>query len=464
MGIHRVQCDRLLGSPFILESLKRLINHLETTSPRDFNGRFFREVSSARIDPDLRNQVTDCLYNLVRWRRLLDHAAGIDESTLPELSGRKGSADPALWQTRLQTYLDGGWAELVDDASIPPDVRVSLPAPLFDRLAGRWGHDRAMELGLIFNEWAPLYLRVNPLKANREDVLAVLKKRGLDAQPAGPALAIRTLNDRFPIHRLPLYIDGVVEVQDESTQIVAESIDCRPNQRVLDYCAGAGGKSLAIAHRLKRTATPPSTTFDGPCPLVLHDVREESLHKAHARLSRAGVEDFECITPDRLSHPQQAKRMRRSFDWVICDVPCSNTGTLRKHPEYRWLFAESELGGLVKTQREIVERAVEFVKPTTGRLVYSTCAITEEENEQQIEYFTRQLGLDVCGASVACDGQGGVAMPDDDECGDGEQRGEGVRNVDGDGPIVSFSGGVTHLPVSRGRDGFFFCVMRTRDR
>jgi 16S rRNA (cytosine967-C5)-methyltransferase len=173
-----------------------------------------------------------------------------------------------------------------------------------------------------------------------------------------------------------MYKKGLFEVQDEASQIVADHVEVQPGDLVLDYCAGGGGKTLAFAHRMK-----------GKGQIFMTDTRyapkangegSKLVSEAKERLRRAGIQNAQQLVPD---HPHLTEHLRGKFDWILLDVPCSGTGTMRRHPELKYKYMDlSALRELVQLQREIVDAAVPFLKLNGGHLVYSTCSVLQEEN------------------------------------------------------------------------------------
>jgi 16S rRNA (cytosine967-C5)-methyltransferase len=173
------------------------------------------------------------------------------------------------------------------------------------------------------------------------------------------------------------YRDGLVEIQDEGSQIVALLVDSRPGMRVCDFCAGAGGKTLALAALMGNKGH-----------LVACDVSERRLAGASRRLRRAEAFNVERRNLSGERDPW-VKRHRGSFDRVLVDAPCTGTGTWRRNPGARWTLAPSDLAEQVDLQRRILASAARLVRPG-GRLVYATCSLLAEENERQAEWFLAQ--------------------------------------------------------------------------
>ena len=251
-------------------------------------------------------------------------------------------------------------------------VALELPEWLLPRLRARFGDALAAELGALEGE-APLDLRVNLLKGTREDARAALAAEGLDVAATPLSAWGLRISGRRPVTSGPAFREGLVEIQDEGSQLLAALVDARPEMRVADYCAGAGGKTLAIAMTMRNRGH-----------VVACDVSEARLEAAVKRLRRAGVHNVErhLLTPG----DKWAKRRAGSFDRVLVDAPCTGTGTWRRNPDARLRLAETDLAELLPKQQSILHAAAGLVRPG-GRLIYATCSLLREENEDQVAAF-----------------------------------------------------------------------------
>ncbi len=284
-------------------------------------------------------------------------------------TGEKFCPDPLT--EGEQKYL----ASLTHTLKLPPWVELCVPEwifPYFERLFGDYSHKELSAL----NEQAPLDLRVNTLKSTRDVVLKQLTAEGLDPKPTTLSpLGIRfSKRILFPTH--PLWQDGTLEVQDEGSQLIALLCNAKPGMAILDYCAGAGGKSLVLAETMKNKGR-----------LVLSDIHGWRLKRAKERLKRAGIHNHEVrhIEDERDWFKGQENR----FDCVLVDAPCSGTGTWRRNPDMKIRFKEKDLKELIVKQQEILNAASKFVRPG-GFLIYATCSLLREENHQQINQFIEQ--------------------------------------------------------------------------
>ena len=256
---------------------------------------------------------------------------------------------------------------------MPRAVANDLPEWLEPHLDRIFGIGLECEMAAL-NGSAPTDLRVNLLKADREEARRALAAEGVAAKPAPLSPVGLRLRERVPLGNLAAFKQGLVEVQDESSQIAALLADARPGMRVVDFCAGAGGKTLALAAGMANRGK-----------LVACEVSQRRLDRAARRLRRAGVTNVErrALSGER---DKWVKRHRGGFDRVFADVPCLGTGTWRRNPDAKWRMRPEDLAELVERQQQILRGAARLVRPG-GRLVYATCSLLREEDEAQAEAF-----------------------------------------------------------------------------
>jgi 16S rRNA (cytosine967-C5)-methyltransferase len=253
----------------------------------------------------------------------------------------------------------------------PPAVRANAPEWLFARLAARAEFDVESELAALGEE-AGLDLRVNLLKGGRDAAMAALARAGITAVPTSLSPIGLRVRGRPPIAGTAPFKDGLVEVQDEGSQIAALLVDARPGMRVCDFCAGAGGKTLALAAVMENRGR-----------IVACDTVKRRLEGSTTRLRRAGAFNVEPRLLETERDPW-VKRHRMSFDRVLVDAPCSGSGTWRRNPDAKWALTAAAIDELVAKQGRILDSAVRLVKPG-GRLAYVTCSLLADENERQVE-------------------------------------------------------------------------------
>ncbi|MBV9859836.1 MAG: RsmB/NOP family class I SAM-dependent RNA methyltransferase [Alphaproteobacteria bacterium] len=243
-------------------------------------------------------------------------------------------------------------------------------APYLERVFGK-GLEREMA---ALNAPAPMDLRVNLLKTDRDGAQRALAAEHVAAEPTPLSPIGLRLSRRAPLGGLAAFRDGLVEVQDEGSQIAALLADARPGMRVVDFCAGAGGKTLALAAGMRNRGK-----------LVACDVSERRLLRSAQRLRRAGAANVErrALASER---DKWIKRHARSFDRVFVDVPCLGTGTWRRNPDAKWRSSPRDLDELIPLQQQILRSAARLVRPG-GRLIYATCSFLREEDEAQADAF-----------------------------------------------------------------------------
>jgi 16S rRNA (cytosine967-C5)-methyltransferase len=255
----------------------------------------------------------------------------------------------------------------------PDWVKFNLPPWAAERFVARYGETARDEMAAMGTE-APLDLRVNILKATREDARKALKAVGIDAAPTKLSPWGLRVEERANLMATEPYKTGLVEIQDEGSQMVAVLVDAKPGMKVCDFCAGAGGKTLAIA-----------ASMDNKGQIVACDTSTKRLEGATTRLRRAGVHNVERRALEN-ERDSWVKKHKASFDRVLVDAPCTGTGTWRRNPDARWTLAKEEIAELTAKQARILDSAARLVKPG-GRLIYATCSILPEENEVQADAF-----------------------------------------------------------------------------
>jgi 16S rRNA (cytosine967-C5)-methyltransferase len=261
----------------------------------------------------------------------------------------------------------------LDHPEQPDRVRGELPEWLLPKLRETFGDDLEAELAALARQ-APLDLRVNSLKADRAGAVAALAAEGIEAvaTPLSP-LGLR-VRRRHTLPGLVAFRDGLVEVQDEGSQLVALLTDARPGMSVADFCAGAGGKTLALAAAMGDR---------GRLAMLDTDVRR--LERAGPRLTRAGIAVAEPRALEGAEDPWLAGQAG-VFDRVLVDAPCSGSGAWRRNPDARWRLTPERLEAYQRAQGEILTSAARLVAPG-GRLVYATCSLLPEENGRQVARF-----------------------------------------------------------------------------
>lgn len=346
--------------PFVEHHLFQILKRFDQQwLPLDlFLSHYFR--SNKQLGSKDRQKIANSAFGMVRWKLLLDHLAGKDSS----------------WESRFAIYKGFQPEAFLLVNTLPPHVRVSIPEPLFQLLVDAYGIEKALNLSQISNTQAPITVRTNTLKTTRDELFDLLSAQyDVSCTEVSP-LGIE-FKKREPFAEMEAFKQGFFEVQDEASQLVALEVHAQSGDQVLDYCAGAAGKSLAIGAQMGNLGQ-----------LYLHDISEAKLEKAKKRMKRAGVQNAQYFS----TNSPLRKKLHGKMDYVLVDAPCSGSGTYRRNPDLKWKFTNESLDNLIKEQRTIFEEALYFVKPN-GKIVYATCSLLKEENERQVDYFLKQYPL-----------------------------------------------------------------------
>jgi 16S rRNA (cytosine967-C5)-methyltransferase len=261
----------------------------------------------------------------------------------------------------------------LDHPEMPDAVRFNYPLWLEPLLQRQFGERLRAEMAAL-NGSAPLDLRVNQLKSSRADARKALAEEGVEALPTPHAPTGLRVHGRIPLSSLETFKSGRVEVQDEGSQLAALLAQAKPGMRVVDFCAGAGGKTLALAAQMQNKGH-----------LVACDISEARLTRSAQRLRRAGISNVER-RPLSSERDKWVKRHAGAFDRVFVDAPCTGTGTWRRNPDAKWRLEPKDLEELQDLQARILDSAARLVKQG-GRLIYATCSFLTEEDDQQVQNF-----------------------------------------------------------------------------
>jgi 16S rRNA (cytosine967-C5)-methyltransferase len=324
-----------------------------------------------------RHTLAETSYAVLRRRLLYQHLAqsgsGPGERRLAIL-GWAGdasflkaalTADEQVWLARVQA---------VDPTTLAPKLRHNLPDWIAQPLLPRLGEDGFWALATSLEQPAPLDLRVNTVKAKREVVQAALLEAGIDAQPTPYSPWGLRVAGKPALQKLPAFTAGEVEVQDEGSQLLALLLDPKRGEMVVDFCAGAGGKTLALGAAMRNTGR-----------LYAFDVSGHRLDALKPRLARSGLSN---VYPAQIAHErdERVKRLAGKIDRVLIDAPCSGLGTLRRNPDLKWRQSPQAVAELQAKQLAILVSAARLLKPG-GRLVYATCSLLADENEAVANLF-----------------------------------------------------------------------------
>ena len=319
-------------------------------------------------------------------------------------------------------------AASLDDA--PPHVLGDYPAWLDDKLAATFGEARAEE-GAALAARAPLDLRVNTLKGERTAMAAELAEYAAQEtrwSPFGLRIIVAPESKSPAIHAEPPFIKGAIEIQDEGSQLAALLSGASPGEQVIDLCAGAGGKTLALAAMMQNHGQ-----------IFATDTDKRRLAPIHERLERAGVRNVQVRTPRR--DADILADQRHNADLVLIDAPCTGAGAWRRNPDAKWRVRPGALAERLKDQAEALDQAAALVKPG-GRIVYITCSVLEDENGAQVRGFVaRKEGFTIVAPADVTNALG--------------ERAFLFRRA-----VLSSAEGILMTPRRTDTDGFFVSMLR----
>jgi len=337
--------------------------------------RYFRDHRT--LGQSERAFVAETVFAVLRRKRSLEAAAGSPEpqaliaAALLRVHGLSARALDGLVDEDLSRRI-----RRLQISALPAAVRVDLPDWLWERLAQQHGHDEALRMAQGLLNPAPLDLRVNLARIERSAAHARLAGDGLESDPTRYSPAGLRLAGKPAINRHPLFAEGLVEVQDEGSQVLAWLLAPRRGEMIADYCAGAGGKTLAAAMLMR-----------GSGRVYAMDVSAKRLSALAPRAARAGISNVHALVLGE--DDARARRLAGKLDRVLVDAPCSGFGTLRRNPDLKWRHGPDAIIELAAKQRRILGAAARLLKPG-GRLVYATCSILQEENDAVAADFQRE--------------------------------------------------------------------------
>ena len=364
--------------PAILGNTEEVLREiLRFSAPADTTlSRYFKD--HPRLGSRERGAVAEGIYAILRNKSFFTDFAEAGQSptmrrlTILGLAEAMG-ADSLGGLTEEETEFLARIKE-IDRNLMPPQMRSNLPKWLFDKFVAQFGEQEALELAHALNQPAPLDLRVNSIKASRDEVQAGLAEAPILAEPMPYApLGLRVIK-KPSLQNLPLFKSGAIEVQDEGSQVLSQIVGAKRGEMVVDFCAGAGGKTLALGALMRNTGR-----------LYAFDISEKRLAKLKPRLARSGLSN---VHPVQIAHVRDAKikRLAGKIDRVLVDAPCSGLGTLRRNPDVKWRQKADAIAEMQTKQASILDGAARLLKGG-GRLVYATCSLLDEENDFIVEQF-----------------------------------------------------------------------------
>lgn len=343
--------------------------------------RFFRE--HPRVGQRDRSAISETAYAMLRRGRLLEKVLGraLRDGVVPRdavlaawaglLGANLRELEPLASRVELEAL--AGIKRAIRDQQ-PFEVDCDLPDWLIERLRSRFDDSSLIEVAKGFQRPGPLDLRVNLFRVSRQEVLARLASEGITAAPTAYSPAGIRLAGKQPIDRHPLFAEGLIEVQDEGSQLMCYLVGPRRGEMVVDFCAGAGGKTLALGALMRSTGR-----------LYAFDVSDRRLSFLKPRLARSGLSN---VHPQRIESERDPRigRLAGKIDRVLVDTPCSGLGRLRRNPDLKWRQTPANVEEFSRLQAAILASAARMIKPG-GRLVYGTCSILAEENNLVVEEF-----------------------------------------------------------------------------
>jgi 16S rRNA (cytosine967-C5)-methyltransferase len=339
---------------------------------------FFRR--HRRLGPRERRSLADTIYAVLRRRLLWEHLAqsghGAIERRLVLLAWQGGEETAR----RAMDAQEAGWlarARAPEPAILSPALRHNLPEWIAAPLRSTLGADGFERLAESLLQQAPLDLRVNTSRTRREDLRSALAEAGIETEPTPYSpCGLRIVAGKPALETLPSFLRGEFEVQDEGSQLLALALGARRGELVVDFCAGAGGKTLALGAAMRNTGR-----------LYAFDTSAHRLDALKARAARSGLDNVHAMA---IAHERDERigRLAGRIDRVLVDAPCSGLGTLRRNPDLKWRHTPQSIDEFAARQVAILGAAARLVKPG-GRLFYATCSLLPAENEAIAEDFGR---------------------------------------------------------------------------
>jgi 16S rRNA (cytosine967-C5)-methyltransferase len=340
--------------------------------------RFFREHKG--LGPRERGTLAETVYKVLRNKLLYDHFAPSGSGPKERRMAILGFDGPRDFLKSALNDQEKNWVDQCDQIrteDLMERHRHNLPDWIVGPLKEQLGAPGFWALAASFNEGAGLDLRVNDLTAKRAEVQKELKQAGIQSVPTPYSPWGLRLKDKPALNKLDVFSRGAIEVQDEGSQLLALILDAKRGEMVVDFCAGAGGKTLAIGATMRNTGR-----------LYAFDISAHRLDALKPRLARSGLSN---VHPAAIAHERddRVKRLAGKIDRVLVDAPCSGLGTLRRNPDLKWRQSLASVQEMALLQLAILQSAARLLKPG-GRLVYATCSILPQENELVAQAFTEQ--------------------------------------------------------------------------
>lgn len=364
----------------VIQALRTI---LPLVHPADTSLRYFFQAE--RVGSNERTLIAETVFGVLRHRLFLEHACTTPVNTVNKATPRRMAL--AYWVrfggynvrelTPLLKATEAEWLGQVKGIKLddlPLSIQAELPDWIIEKLRVYRTDHEILALGLSMQASAPLDLRVNSLKANRDEIIQGLSAEGVEAvaTPYSP-FGVRIIG-KPALNKSPLFLTGRFEVQDEGSQLLSLLLAPKRNDMVVDFCAGAGGKTLMLGAMMNSQGR-----------LYAWDVSEKRLANLKPRLARSGLSN---VQPQLIAHENdnKIKRLSGKIDRVLVDAPCSGLGTLRRNPDLKFRQSEQSVAELTQKQAAILASASRLLK-VGGRLVYATCSLLHEENQAIVESF-----------------------------------------------------------------------------
>ena len=415
----------------LLEACSELVRlALKFDHPTDaIIARFYRENKG--LGPRERGTMTETVYNVLRKKLLFDHFAPSGSGPKERRLAILGFHGPRDFLKSALSDQEKNWLDQCDSIQVKDLMerhRHNLPEWLVSSLKEQVGGE-FWPLVEALSQPGPLDLRINTLKAKRPEVQAELAQKAIKSVVTAFSPWGLRVDGKPSLNKLAGYIGGSFEVQDEGSQLLALLLDAKRGEMVVDFCAGAGGKTLAIGAAMRNSGR-----------LYAFDTSAHRLEAMKDRLARSGLSN---VHPVAIAHERddRIKRLAGKIDRVLVDAPCSGLGTLRRNPDLKWRQSPQTVGELATLQSAILKSAARLVKPG-GRLIYATCSLLLQENEAVAEAFSAEnpgfdalavgdlLSLLKVPSVPGADGDGNAVdgqAPGHSLCGGGENRQKYLR-------------------------------------
>ena len=332
----------------------------------------FASTKVNKMDKWPRNLLRLALYQILFLDKGPDSAAVNEAVKLAKHYGHVDKFVNAVLRNILRGMDGIQWPDKAKDPVQYLMVQYSFPQWMVERFIRQYGLEDAERLCDWYNQPAAMWIRTNTLKTTRAELKQILEKEGLTVSESRHTPEGLKIENAVNLHKLKSFQQGLFTVQDESSMLVALAAEPAPGQRVLDVCSAPGGKTTHMAQLMKNKGT-----------IYACDIHKHRLDLIAENCKRLGISNVELVQQDGT---KLTKRWQEPFDVVLCDVPCSGLGVLGRRADARWAKESEDIAGLCKIQKKILEEAAQLVVPG-GTLIYSTCTIAPEENQEMVKAF-----------------------------------------------------------------------------